>query len=1030
LIGSAPFRAIALIIALPLTPLALGAQMTVTGRVTSGDQPIQGATVSIRELDISARTNAEGVYSFIIRSALIRGQTVTITARHSRFGAQAAQLAIVGGSVVQNFSLRTFEQPAGPAVPGTPGSLTPRRDARNFASRRIDSTALLGVAGPVDLATALAGQIPGLDVIGGTHGGSSVLRFRGARSLHGSVQPLIVVDGVALDNASYTGALQQFGLGGFDYGTRLNDISLDDIATVTLVHGAAAVPKYGLRAANGVVEISTKRGGSGRGWDPVVSLRVSGQSAIRLPSFQNRYGQGLNGQFEFFDGQGGGINDDVAENWGPALDGQPIPQASLTEPRRPEVRHWLPHPSGFDNYLESGRTIDASIALNATRQWASGRVALNTRTVNGVTPNSSARRLGVSFGGTAQPTPRLNARASVQVIDASAENRPGTGFDGSNPISQFTRIGRQVDLDALRSPIVSGNEQIDWIYTGSNNPFFQPLRNSNDDARTHLRAGGAFNYELGRGFTATLTAGRESSDEHRNLDVATGWTGGYPTALGRRDFSGGGTERQALDISERTIGLAISSAPTRRYGFVADVTVGAETRANTVRRTVVVVDAAAQSAGDTSDTDVTSLYAFASASRNTRLFLDVGLRAEQASNWPSSLGTAFLPSASITYDLVPGRAPGAGRTLGLGTARIRGSWWEAGNEVTPATLRRIYAGGGTDAEPVLGVAGDASLPERTRGLELSTELASISGRLAFDLTAYSERSRELLQASPLMLGQSATISNRGFEAQVRVVALGDTMADANGWIATASFARNRNNVERLGGGIEEMALSPSLWGATLVAREGEPLGVIVGNRYLRDANGALLLRNGLPIVDGVGIARLGNIEPDWSWGLRNRLRRGAAELSFALDGRVGGKVFSATNLWGSFAGSLESTVAGRETGLLIAGVDSVTGAANADTVSTQAYYHALGAIHEAWVYDASFWKLREARLSYSFPMRFVPGFREHTLRLSLVGRNLITSAKAPNIDPETALSAGVFQGFEMGQLPTTRSIGLQVSVAP
>jgi hypothetical protein len=265
---------------------------------------------------------------------------------------------------------------------------------------------------------------------------------------------------------------------------------------------------------------------------------------------------------------------------------------------------------------------------------------------------------------------------------------------------------------------------------------------------------------------------------------------------------------------------------------------------------------------------------------------------------------------------------------------------------------------------------------------------------------------------------------------MRVRVLGDTTTPMS-WSIAASFARNRNAVERLGGGVEEVPLGPSIWGASLVARAGEPLGVIVGTRYLRDAaSRALILRNGLPLIDDVGLARIGNIEPDWTASLRNRLRIGPAELSFLVDGRVGGHVFSATNLWGSYAGSLASTLIGRETGMVIVGLDSVTGQANADTVSTEDYFHALGAIHEAWVYDATFWKLREARITYSVALRSVPGFREHVLRASLVGRNLIMWAEAPNIDPETALASGVFQGFEMGQLPTTRSVGIQLSIAP
>jgi hypothetical protein len=108
----------------------------------------------------------------------------------------------------------------------------------------------------------------------------------------------------------------------------------------------------------------------------------------------------------------------------------------------------------------------------------------------------------------------------------------------------------------------------------------------------------------------------------------------------------------------------------------------------------------------------------------------------------------------------------------------------------------------------------------------------------------------------------------------------------------------------------------------------------------------------------------------------------------------------------------------------------VTGAPNSTTVSAEDYFHALGAIHEPWVYDASYVKLRESRLTYETVVRDVPALSGQTVRLSLIGRNLLTWAKAPNIDPETALSGAGFQGFEMGQLPTTRSIGLQLTVTP
>jgi hypothetical protein len=193
----------------------------------------------------------------------------------------------------------------------------------------------------------------------------------------------------------------------------------------------------------------------------------------------------------------------------------------------------------------------------------------------------------------------------------------------------------------------------------------------------------------------------------------------------------------------------------------------------------------------------------------------------------------------------------------------------------------------------------------------------------------------------------------------------------------------------------------------------------------------LILSQGRPLPDTLtGAKVLGTTAPSWTGGMTNTIRYGWLEMSALLSARMGGKVFSATNLWGATSGSLAETAFRPDTGLLITGIDAATGAANTKHVTTEDYYHALRAIPERWVYDANVVKLREARLSATFPLHSVPGFRTQTVRTSLIGRNLLMWTKAPNIDAETALSASSFQGFELGQLPTTRSLGLQITITP
>jgi hypothetical protein len=1009
-------------VGLALLAWPLRAQMTISGRVTVGDEPARGASVRIADVGVSTRTAADGRYNVLIRALAVRGQTVEIVARY-RSATQTARVVLAGGSIEQDFR---FE--AGPPA----GSDSARDESVALlmaaASRAIDSSAFEGVAGPLDLAGALAGRIPGLLVTGATSAGSSsLLVFRGARSVTGNLQPLVVVDGVALENESFANASQRFGLGGFDYGTPVQQLALANIASLRLLSAAEATPLYGSRAANGVLIVATRKGGREHALSISADQRFSMETPTRLPSYQNRFGQGLGGQFEFFDGRGGGINDSVAQSWGPALDGRPLAQASLTEAGRPDVRFWLPQPADTRRYFGTGETIDVNAALAASRGRAEGRAAVDARRVTGLTPGSTLLRLGLLLTGTARPSARLSSGATVHLIRSRADDRPGTGFDEINPVAGFTQMGRQVDLDGLRQNISDGTDQINWIYTARNNPFFQTERNANGDTRFQAIGGAHTRYDFGRGLSAGLELALNGSREDRDITVASGWKGGYPTTLGRRSFSGGGSEQREVDFTERLLRFTVQSVGRSVQGFALASNAGIENRSSRFRTNATVTDTTVVTGRGSSQTDVSALFVTSSLSRKDMLFLDAGARVEGSSTFPSGLGFAVFPSVSVGYDIA--RAVPAVSTI-VGTARVRASWWLAGNEVSARTLQETYAGGGSTGDPAIGTGDSTALPERTRGVELATEIASRHGRVALDLTIYDEKSRELLAAVPGLAGQTAELSNRGIEAQLRLSPLRAGIGGVQ-WDIAASVARNRNRVNQLAAGIDEIALGPSIWGASLVARRGEPTGVITGRRYLRDSSTkALMLKNGLPIPDQSATAVLGSVHPDWTASLTNSFRIGGAEIEFLLDGRMGGRMFSATNLWGSYAGTLESTVQDRDAGVTLAGIDSTTGAPNTITRSAEDYFHSLGAIHEAWVYDASYWRLRETRMTYVVPLNFVPGLREYTVRATLVGRNLLTSTQTPNFDPESVLSPGAFQGFEMGQLPTTKSIGIRLRISP
>jgi hypothetical protein len=1024
--------------------------MTILGQVTStSGAPLQGVSVGIAALNVSARTSAEGRYAVMIRPSDVRGQAVTMTARHARLGSQSVRIDLVGGSIEQDFVLVEQTREGVRLAESATSTSGTRRPALQTRERVLADATLAETAGPTDIASALAGRdAPLLVTSANTAGGSAALLYRGTRSLFARNQPLVVVDGIVVDNESFTTLAQAFGKGGYDYGSPVSDMALDDVERIVLLDPVAATLRYGPRAANGVIEIRSRSGVGVTGSTLTVAQRFTGQSAAILPEYQNRFGQGLGGQYEFFDGQGGGVNDAVAENWGPLLDSRAIVQHSLTEPGRPDVRYWSPQPADIGSYFGGASSYDASVAFLGSRESAHLRAAFNGRILTGLTPGHSAQRRGASLSGGARLAPGLTTRVNAQFVSSSAEHRPGTGFDVVNPVSEFIRMGRQVDLDALRTSVsdASGG-QINWIYTNHNNPFFSTTLNSNADDRRHVIGGLGLSYDVTSWMRASVDGGTDDWHATRNVRVADGWRGGFPTALGRAGFAAGGIEQHALTASERMARMSLDLGSPRAIagGFAWTASLGADLRSSEFASHVTVTnlesadESTVQNAEERGQHDAGGLLASVAATRSD-LMLSAGVRVDRSSS-PSTSHTTVYPAAQFTYD-----AAGFMNGTGVREAKLFARFWRAGNEITSRSLAMLSIPA-TVSSPDLAL----DQPEQTSGLELGTAIASSGRRVAIDFTAYRERSTDLLilgstDAGGTSVSQGGEIFNGGIEAGLRARVLGaGGIGDSDErawWDVHASFARNSSTVDRLGtaeaGDESSVTVSPDLFGVCVGAQVGRAAGLILGTRLLRNDAGQLVLRDGLPLADdSAPLAVLGSVQPDWTASLRSEMRFRSIELSVLMDARIGGKIFSATNRWGSQAGTLASTLIGdRAPGaasgdsLTIAGVDSATGLASATKVSAEQYFHALAGIAEPWVYDASYVKLREVRMTYSLPTRFLPGFREHALRVSLVGRNLLTQAAAPNIDPETTLSTrGVF-GFEMGQLPSWRSVGIHVTVTP
>jgi hypothetical protein len=424
-------------------------------------------------------------------------------------------------------------------------------------------------------------------------------------------------------------------------------------------------------------------------------------------------------------------------------------------------------------------------------------------------------------------------------------------------------------------------------------------------------------------------------------------------------------------------------------------------------------------------TNASTNYLFGGVEAAVRDMASVNVGARQESGGPTGASSAstLYPAVMATIDLT--RLDSGSRRGALESFIVHGGWSRTGNDATAGVLQRLGFNGASSAGLFAAVAN----PELTTGFEAGVSMRMTNHRFSADLTAYNDRSENLLFPSATSFAQTGTMTNKGVELAMNVVPVRN--GQGLEWSIGANISRNNNIVESLAGGVASVALATPFNGLSVEARTGQPLGVLVGYSYLRDASGNMLLRKGLPVADSAsGTHVLAQSAPSYIAGFNTVYRTHGVEFSALVDTHRGGKIFSASNRAAAISGVAAETGIRPDSGLLLVGVDAATGAPNTTHVTTEQYYHALSPIVERWLYDASFVKLREVRMTYTLPLQFISALNAQSIRAAFIGRNLAMWSKAPNIDPETVLSTSTVRGAEMGQLPSTRALGIQVTLVP
>ena len=1034
-----------------LSGVAQAQERTISGKVTSMEEgeALPGVNVIVQGTALGTVTDIEGNYNLNVPQD---ANTLVFS-----FIGYVQEEVEIGNRTTIDVQMQTDITQLSEVVVTALGIEREER-ALGYAVQEIEGETLTK-AREVNMVNSLSGRIAGVQVSGasGNMGGSSRILIRGVNSVAGNNQPLFVVDGVPLDNSNFTSTDQERGAGGYDYGNMAQDINPDDIASISVLKGPSAAALYGTRAANGVILITTKSGEGQRGIGVSVNSSVTIDNVYILPDYQDEYGGG-NGPFSQYEGE------DIAytafdESWGPRLDGRPVRQwYSFYEgdPDFGQATPWVAHPDNVRDFFETGVTLNNNVALSGGNENSSFRLSYTNVTQNFVLPNSELDRNTLNFSGSTKFTDKFTASISANYVVNEALGRSGTGYDGNNVMQQLNQWShRQMDMDKLRVYETTEGIHRTWNIGGptslapyySDNPYWTRYKNYQNDDRERLFGNLTLKYDFTEWLSLTGRVMTDFYTDRREERIAVG-------SQAISEYSEG-----IREVTETNADLILNFDRRLSEDFSLNAFVGGNIRINSYHRNVGTTQGGLNvpdfynlnnSASSVliddyfEERQINSVFGSASVGFRDMVYADFTLRNDWSSTLPVDDNAYLYPSVSGSFvfsELGPLQTSGI-----LSFGKLRAGWAQVGNDTDPYRLGITYVPKESfGADPRFTVPNDLNnpnlRPEKTNSWEVGADLRFFSDRVGLDVTYYSSVSTDQIFTVDIsgttgygaQIINAGEVTNKGVELQLRATPV---VTDNFQWDLIVNWARNRNEIVELAPGIETYTLANAPFSVSVVAREGEPYGAIMGFDFVYDDEGNKVINpSGTYAVTSEQVP-LGNAMPDWTGGITNTFSFRGVTASVLIDGRKGVDIFSISNMFGKYSGMLQETVDNnvRELGIIAEGVVNVGTPENPqyepNTTRLAAidYFQGLYGRDAAHVYDGSFIKLREVTLGYTLPAGLLENTPFRNVTLSVVGRNLaLLYRKIPHLDPENTLSSGNVQGIEGAQLPSVRSWGFNLS---
>jgi TonB-linked SusC/RagA family outer membrane protein len=933
-----------------------------------------------------------------------------------------------------------------------------KRDEKSlgYAAQTISQTAVLD-AKTNNWVSSLNGKVAGLNILGVGAGpmGSARITLRGESSLNlDNNQALIIIDGIPVSSRiTGTGFNSHLAADSpVDYGSTLSDLNPDDIEKVTVLKGPGATALYGSRAAGGAIIVTTKSGArKDKGIGITFNSNFSVEQVNRWPDYQFEYGEGRTDAYYSYLDSPDGINTSTTvaagRAWGPKFNGQQYFQYNPADPngKASERTPWVAYDDYISGFFQLGTNFSNSLSFEGGNDNGSARLSLTHLKNQWIIPNTGFERLNAALSVNQKISNRLKISGKANYTNKRSDNLPLAGYNNQT-LMYFLILGTTPNVrpewfKPYWQQGLEGVRQRSPFNPGPDNPYLGMYEMLNSMNKNGLIGNVTANYEFSPKLDLQIRTGVDMSFEFRAQQRPFSMTR-YPRGMYREQnvFSLESNSDFLLtykDSYSPLIDVSVSVGGNAMYqsydfaGLYADQLAQPAVYQISNSLDPAVVDPVR------TERAINSFYGNAQFAFDEKIFIDVTGRNDWSSTLPFKNNSFFYPSISSSFLLSEiFKLPKS-----ISFAKVRASWAQVGNDTRPYQTARYYDRifGNSFTNP--GQLFNADLkPEITSSYEFGVDLRMFRNRVGLDVAYYNNDSRNQILSIPLdpVSGFSNALINAGLinsvGAEVKLI-LKPIAKEKFNWSTTLLWATNRSYVRELAPGINNQIIYGHNTNVTIEARVGGRMGDLYGRGFQRSPDGQVIYgTNGLPAqLDPV--AKLwGNAFADWRGSIMNEFTIKNVRFSILLDGQKGGDMYSQTSHKNNTLGKTRVTLPGREGGVLGEGVvkqGDGTFVPNTTRAAASAYYDNYYQISNAEtnIFDASFLKIREVRLEFNLPKKWLDGIGVQKTSVAVYGRDLFNFTKFPGFDPESGnLNSGTLTpGVELTQFPSTRTLGMNLT---